>query len=267
MTATLLQHGLAPEEDETLLRRRPELQQPPVHRRSSGARNSDDEHEPGRDGEERRGRPERIRGTDDGDQQAADARADEIRNAPDRLVHPVRALELKPGSAGRLGEHRLASRDPGRIEERPDHGQNGQESEAQPDERAEDRDRGDAHERENVAHDRDAATAEDVDERPREERREQQWNERDRADRRCVGRAPGQLEHEPRERHHRDAVRRPAQSRRRLERDERSQVPAARVHLSLRSDVAEPASAATRPQLLRTAASRRRSEPRSGTRA
>ena len=83
----------------------------------------------GRDGEERRGRPERVRRADDGDQQAADARADEIRNAPDRLVHAVRALELQPGSTGRLGEHRLARGDPGRVEERADHGENGQERE------------------------------------------------------------------------------------------------------------------------------------------
>ena len=51
--------------------------------------------------------------------QAADAGADEIRNAPDRLVHPVRALELQPGSTGRLGEHRLARRDPGGSKNAP----------------------------------------------------------------------------------------------------------------------------------------------------
>jgi len=87
-----------------------------------------------------------FRRSDDGDEEAAQAGPDEIRNAPDRLVHPVCPLELKSRGPCRLGKHRFAGSDPGRVEEGADHGKRGKESKAEPDEPAENRDRGDADE-------------------------------------------------------------------------------------------------------------------------
>ena len=169
------------------------------------------QHRDGDDGqpEHPRGHPHRVDSAQGGDQQAADAGADDVGQVEHRLVDAVGVVQRPPGAGGRLGQHRLAGRHPGGVEDtrrarpgRQHRDVDGVHAEGQRDHR----DRGHRQRGERIGDHRDPAAADVVDGGTGDHGGRQQRQGPGHRHDRCVERRPVALQHQPRERDDGDAV-------------------------------------------------------------
>ena len=145
-------------------------------------------------------------GADDGDQHARERRAEHVRAARDAVEEARAALERHLGPLEQLGQHRLARRLAGRVEERSGEDEREQRGERQADRVVEDRDAEHGDAAREVGDDARAPVAEPVDDDAAERGGDDERKEREEADEAGLGDAAGRLEHEPGDRELREAV-------------------------------------------------------------